>query len=651
MIHIGAEIFIEPGQTEKDIYSWFESMQKYGLGLTRIRMFENYMRKDEVWDFSLFDIAFKAAEKFDIKIYANLFPETEFSDVGGFKFPRTVEHLTSVANYIEHVVLHFNQFSSLYGWVPINEPGSGALLESDFTIQQLEIWKRNKPADSYNSNGFTLLDLSGKQFLVDYNTWFLRWLSEEIRKYDPFRPIHVNNHDIFHNVAEYDFPSWRAFLTSLGGSAHASWHFEYFSRNQFAFAMSANSEILRSGAGPIPWYMTELQGGNNTYSGRKPICPTKEEIAQWLWINIGSGSEGSMFWCLNPRKSGFEAGEWAMLDFNNEATDRLVMASDVSYAIKSHDDFFLDYEVYDSGVSVLYTRESLWIESALQISNEPLEGRQIGGVMKSAISYFEALSEMGIHASFNEIREYNFSKENYKGQAIILSHQISIPSKFWTLIEGFVAKGGKLIVDGLTAYYDENAYCILGADFPFSDCFGANVKEFKIVDNLFEMTLEESKQVLIAHLWRGNLKLTTAMAIATEDPLHGDGQIYACRNNFEDGSVVWIPSLLGLGSRISGSYAGLCKFLRQELFDIIPQLPISFQTHQPGMLLKILRNESSYVVILINKSGKDHDLLLNNKNLSYKKTVFSSDKSRTSISNQIYIKDEETLVVEWIRNA
>ena len=651
MIYIGAEIFIEPGQTEKEIYSWFESMQKYGLGLTRIRMFENYMRTGEIWDFSLFDLAFRAAERFEIKIYANLFPETDFSDVGGFKFPRTEEHLSSIANYIEHVVPHFNQFSSLYGWVPINEPGSGALPEDKFTIQQLEIWKRKKPAESYNSNDFNLLDLSKKQFLVDYNTWFIRWLSEEIRKYDSFRPIHVNNHDIFHNVAEYDFPSWREFLTSLGGSAHASWHFEYYNRNQFAFAMSANAEILRSGAGPIPWFMTELQGGNNTYSGRKPICPTKEEIAQWLWINIGSGSEGGMFWCLNPRKSGFEAGEWAMLDFNNEATDRLLMASDVSRAIKSNEDFFSNYEVYDSGISVLYTRESLWVESALQISNEPLEGRQIGGVMKSAISYFEALSEMGIHASFNEIREYDFNKENYKGQAIILSHQISIPSKFWTSLKEFVTKGGKLIVDGLTAYYDENAYCILGADFPFKNCFGADVKEFKMVDNLFEMSLKDPKQVLGAHLWRGNLKLTTAVAISAEHPLHSDGQIYGCRNNFEDGSVVWIPSLLGLGSRISGSYAGLCEFLRQELSDIIPQLPISFQKHQPGMLLKILRNDSSYLVVFINKSGKDQSLLLKTNDLSFKKTVFSSDKLGSSVSSQIYIKDEETLVVEWLGNA
>ncbi|RZL11928.1 MAG: hypothetical protein EOO89_20145, partial [Pedobacter sp.] len=519
MMFIGAEIFIEPGQQEAEIDSWFAAMQQNGLGLTRIRMFENYMRQGEGWDFSLFDIAFKAAEKYDIKIYANLFPETHFSDVGGFKFPNTNEHLDAIANYIKNVIEHFRQFSSLYGWVPINEPGSGSLPDSAFTLDRFQQWKQSRSVQEYDSNGFTTLELAEKRFLVEYNTWFLGWLSEEIRKYDQTSPIHVNNHDIFRNAAEYDFPSWRKFLTSLGGSAHASWHFDYFQRPQFAVGMSANAEMLRSGAGPLPWFMTELQGGNNTYSGRQPICPTKEEIAQWLWINIGSGSQGGMFWCLNPRRSGFEAGEWAMLDFHSAPTDRLLMASSVSKTVSKYEDFFKDFSVHDSGISVLYTKESLWIEEVLQIDGVELEGRKVGGVMKSALSYFEALAEMGIHASFNEIAEFDFDKDNFSGKAIILSHQISIPSKYWKLITKFVSLGGKLIVDGLTAYYDENAYCVLGADFPLGSCFGASVNEFKLVENLFDLSINERSLILKAHLWRGSLKLFNAIPIATDKDL------------------------------------------------------------------------------------------------------------------------------------
>lgn len=643
---IGAEIFIEPGQTEAEIDSWFAAMQQNGLGLTRIRMFESYMRKAEVWDFSLFDIAFKAAEKYEIKVYANLFPETHFSDVGGFKFPNTNEHLDAIANYIKHVVEHFGRFSSLYGWVPINEPGSGSLPDNAFTLERFQKWKQSRAMQEYDSNGFTVLELADKRFLVEYNTWFLGWLSEEIRKYDQNSPIHVNNHDIFRNAAEYDFPSWRRFLTSLGGSAHASWHFDYFHRSQFAVGMSANAEMLRSGAGPIPWFMTELQGGNNTYSGRQPMCSTKEEIAQWLWINIGSGSQGGMFWCLNPRRSGFEAGEWAMLDFHNAPTDRLIMASKVSKAVSKYKDFFKDFSVHDSGISVLYTKESLWIEDVLQIEGAKFEGRMVGGVMKSALSYFDALAEMGIHASFNEIGEFNFDKDDFSGQAIILSHQISIPSKYWKLIINFVSLGGKLIVDGLSAYYDENAYCLLGANFPFNACFGASVNEFKLVEDLFDLSINETNLNLKAHLWRGTLKLSTAIPIASSEGAMS-ANIYGSRNNYGAGQVVYIPSLVGLGSRITNDYSGLCAFLQDELKDIIFNLPVSFVSQQPGMLLKVIRNGDTYLTVIVNKSGTEQTLQLNIKNLVYEGLAFSSCESSTYLNNSIFISSESTMVAEW----
>jgi len=321
---IGAEVFIEPGQTPQEIDTWFKRMKQAGMTITRIRLFERYMRTpDGKWDFSLFDEAYKAGEKYGIKIYGNLFPATPFTDVGGFKFPRDEQHLKSIADYIKNLVTHFRQFKSSYGWVPINEPGSGGLPKNDFAKEKFEAWKKIQPVSQYNSKGYEHFDFAEERFLIDYNIWFLKWLTDEIHKYDPDSPVHVNNHAIFQNAAEYNFPEWRKFLTSLGGSAHASWHFGYFSRDQYAVAMSANSEILRSGAGNIPWLMTEMQGGNNTYSGYNALCPTKEEIGQWLWTTIGTGSKGAIFWCLNPRASGVEAGEWAMLDFQNNPSDRM----------------------------------------------------------------------------------------------------------------------------------------------------------------------------------------------------------------------------------------------------------------------------------------------------------------------------------------
>ena len=395
----GAEIFIEPGQSDENVESWFKILKDNNMSLTRIRMFENYMRDDRGnWDFSLFDKAFEYAEKNNIKIYANLFPETDFTDIGGFKFPYDRAHLQRIAEYTQAVVSHFKKFKSLYGWVPINEPGGGSIQDplAKEIFFEWEKTRKNTPINPLKDTPH--FSFKEAEFLRYYNTWYLNWLTHEIRKYDTVNPIHVNTHQIFDNIAQYDFPAWSRFLTSLGGSAHASWHFGYFPRDKYALAMSANSEIILSGARDIPWLMTELQGGNNIYSGYEPFCPTKEEIAQWLWITIATGGKGAIFWCLNPRMSGTEAGEWAMIDFRNKPTDRLTEAGRIAAIIKDNSKVFRLARPVNSKINILYNRESMWVEQRMtpDFDRNKLEVRNPGATIKSAISYFEAFSQLGL---------------------------------------------------------------------------------------------------------------------------------------------------------------------------------------------------------------------------------------------------------------
>lgn len=639
---IGAEIFIEPGQKPKEIDIWFKKLHECGMNVTRIRMFENYMHlSDGSWDFTLFDYAFNAAEKYGIKIYANLFPATSFTDVGGFKFPRDNEHLQAISEYIKQCVSHFKKFSSLIGWVPLNEPGSGTLPDEPFTQQKFAEWNKTQPKETFDFQKYEHLNFEEERFLLEYETWFLKWLTDQIKLFDPDREIHINNHQIFENVAEYNFPEWRKFLSSLGGSAHASWHFGYFNRNQYALAMSANSEILRSGAGDIPWMMTELQGGNNIYSGFEAMCPTPEEITQWLWITLATESKGSIFWCLNPRMSGFEAGEWALLDYQNEPSERMEAASEIAKLINENSKLFANSKIVESGISILYTRQSLWIEKKLQTGGRFYEGRNIGGVMKSAISWFEAISEMGIQANFNEISEFDFSASDYLNKTIILSHQISIPKIYNQNLADFVARGGKLIVDGLTAYYDENAVCML-KDFPFQELFGGSIREVKMTGNIFQIQLSKPEINIYAHLWKGTLVLSGATEVSKSNH-----EILASKNQFGKGNVFWAPSLLGLAARLNSDYKNLYKLITAEADYSIKSVPIRFKKAQPGMLMKIMHSGNSYLAVIINKSKSGSIELINKFNNKTPNVLFA-DKGGFASRNTVQISTEETMVIQWI---
>ncbi len=76
--------------------------------------------------------------------------------------------------------------------------------------------------------------------------------------------------------------------------------------------------------------------------------------------------------------------------------------------------------------------------------------------------------------------EFNFSKNDYSGETIILAHQISMPGNYADSLENFVLNGGKLIVDGLTAFFDENMHNTMKTGFDFEKLFGGNVSEFKL---------------------------------------------------------------------------------------------------------------------------------------------------------------------------
>ncbi|RZM28019.1 MAG: hypothetical protein EOO88_10590 [Pedobacter sp.] len=640
----GAEIFIEPGQTPEEIDTWFKRLQESGMQVTRVRMFEYYMHKpDGSWDYSLFDMAFKAADKYKIKVYANIFPNNVNGGIEKFHFPATTKHLNDIAVYIKNCVEHFKGYKSLYGWVPMNEPGATTLTADPFTVMKFAEWKKVQPKAEYNSSGYNSFKFEEERFLVDFDIWWLNWLTEQIKSSDPKHLIHVNNHDIFRNAAEYRFQDWRKFINSLGGSAHASWHFGYFDRQKYTFAMAANSEMLRSGAGELPWLMTEIQGGNNTYSGKYPMCPTADEVTQWLWTIQGCGSKGSIFWSLNPRGSNVEAGEWGMLNFLNQPSDRLIAASNVIKTITKDSTLFKSAKVLESGINILYTRESMWVEDKLLNKESKIfyEGRTVGGVMKSALSYFEALTEMGVQANLKEIEEFDFNKSTYSGVTIILSHQVSIPSKNWPDLERFVAKGGKLLVDGLTAYYDENAHCIMINKFPLKELFGGQVKEFKVTGNLFPVAFN-NQLLLTAHLWQGTIEPAKGQVIAS-----AGNEAVAIRNTFGLGSVTWIPSMVGLGSRISGSYTQLAKFLLKETEQSMRNVPLRFKTHEAGLSMKLMKSGSSYIAILCNTNATIRKFsLMSSPNIKSHKVLFTN-KNGSVTGDNITINGGETIVIQF----
>lgn len=554
---IGAQVFIEPGQSVEKTDGWFRTLEECGMTSCRIRLFEAY-------DPELFDRALDCAQKHNIGVWLTFFPETEKTDIGGWKFPYDDAQKASFADFIRRAVTRWKDHPALKGWVLINEPGIGEIPDTPFARAARQKWDQEHPVPEYSAKGNpVLMTPADSRFIMDFNTDFLRWIAGEVRALDPVHDLHVNPHAVYYNFTQYDFPAYREFLTSLGGSAHPSWHFGYFNRDEYTLAMLAQSEIIRSGAGPMPWFMTEIQGGNNTFSGAHAICPTPTEITKWLWTVIGCEGKGGIFWMLNPRSSGIEAGEWGMIDYNDKPTERLLAAGKVAAVLRDRRSVLQSLRECPSGIDIVYTRESVWAEKLLSMEGDRYEGRRPGAVAKSVAACFRALTERGLNVGIKALEEYDFSQPDFGGKTIVLTHQISISEAEREKLRGFVENGGTIIVEGLTGYYDDNLVCTL---------FGGDLSEYIIDDN---------------GIWRGRF---------------ADGSDFKTKA-VGRGKLVWYPTSIGIEAWSSRDFRKLSAFLwKHSTFD---RSSVRFRGYRRGMILRTLDSPEGKVIISI-KDGSRH---------------------------------------------
>lgn len=593
---IGAQVFVEPGQTPQQIDGWFRTLEDCGLRYARIRLFGSHIRKpDGGWDFSLYDAAFSSAQKHGIKLFVTLFPVTdELTDVGGFKFPDTEAKLSEVLEYTRMVVEHYKDSPALSAWVLQNEPGTGSskVKQTELSRRLRKIWDEENPVRP--RDGYLMADFREQEFQRWYLDWYLGKISETVAAVDPVHGRHINPHAIMNNLSEYDFRYLNSSLTSLGASMHLSWHFGYFDRCEYPLGISVMSDIIRSAAMDNPFWITELQGGNVTASGNVPLCPSREEIAQWLWTGIGAGARGIIFWTLNQRAAVNEAGEWGLLTYQGEASDRLEEASRVAKTLEDNHELFTSAIPAESGITILYNKESLWIQrlNSETYKDGDNDGRQAGAVMKSISAAYDAVSEWGVTPTISDMELFDWDASS--SPCVILADCVCIPSWAYDRITSYVAAGGHLVVTGLSGFYNEYMQNSFMNGFPLSDVFGSELSEFKVVDRYFRLPAGK----LESHLWKGLLVPESA------SPRIVDGEeVLAVSNDFGEGSVTWFPSMIDLGNWHRDESA-LAEFYGGECCDAICSMPFRFAHPYKDVLVRQMSAGDDYVTIMINKTGR-----------------------------------------------
>ncbi len=320
---------------------------------------------------------------------------------------------------------------------------------------------------------------------------------------------------------------------SLYPSTHLSWHFNE-TNNEIVrpfYMMASIMNDFNKGAWTGGW---ESTGGPQQLDGEKNASQLNSyyvnggTVLQLFMSQMAAGFKGFGIWCWNARSAGKEGGEYSLLDRNNKPTDRAVMLGNMAKAMQKYRD-----EIWEShkepivGVLLDWNNDAAWgamsVHGRVDFRMFPIESR---------IGAARALMNANIPFEFVTSDDLkNGLAQRYK--IIYLPAIISLDQKVFEILDGFVANGGRLVLDLPSGKYDENtALMPTGKDSRFNKLFGATLDNFQFSGSNVTVSLRDRE-------WTGFVADFTPSSGKVLDR-YSNGKPAIIENNYGKGSAVII---------------------------------------------------------------------------------------------------------------
>lgn len=670
-VELGAEIWIEPGQSAENIDLWFKLLAEAHMPVARLFLSWNVIETaPNVWDWRLYDEAFRAAEKYHVRIAATLTVQDRPAFRGrpmqsqGARIIGTEAEKREGETYIAQVVERYKSSPALDSWLLMNEPGQHEY-SSPLAMEHFRIWSRQKYGTIENLNaawkttyqsfediqsepkppedGFAwpVAQLDWATFTREYLAQYLGWIAGQVRAHDPDHGIHVNPHALVGNLAAVgdDLPTWRPFLSSMGASIHPAWHFGLLSRDDYALGVAYVTDLIHGAIEPKPYWVTELQGGNNIFSANRPMNPTSADIAQWVWTAVGGGVDRVIFWLLNARAQGGEAGEWSLLDFQNRPSERLQAASQIGHILESNRDFFDHAHALQANIAILLSPETMAFENLYQTGNDPARGD--AAHVLSALGIYREFTRLGIPVRIKHINDYEWGATDAEHRMVILPHVLVLTASEQDRMAQFVHDGGTVLATGLTGLYDEHARFWPFMPERWNEIFGARLKEVRLVAQQAQTSATDGAGhafTLPARNWIGEIDPMGAEVIGRQG-----SWVTATRFHYGKGTAIWLPSTIGMGAWF-GDGQPLSEFLSSLAAPFSAALPVRFPVRQQACVLRTLTDDKgAYVTVVTNGSEQEQSCPV----------VAPGGFEGTALWNKAgkTIGPRETLVTRWKKRA
>ena len=672
-IDVGAELWIEPSQSEAEIEGWVKRAAENKMLSARIFLMWNFVETaPKVYDFHLYDALFRAAERYGVEIEATLFcthapafycPNHGYSPQN-FELYYSEEIKALSAEFIRECVTRYRDSKALGSWWILNEARHFKATDP-YAVQFTRKWLQEKygTIESLNKawiTGFKSFDevkheknwtksgafiwhAANKDWIDisrDYLTHTFVEIKKEIRKYDSKTPITSNPADYFTALDRYDFTALRDVLDIFGASMHASWQLQVMARDKYAYTTAGICEILRAHAPNNHFWIGEMQGGNNIFTGKSPICPTRNDLAQWVWSGIGSGARKVIYWCTNYRRQGVEAGEWGLFGFKGEDTDRSLVTKEINEVLTQNGDFFAESKPVLSNITLLLSPETQRMVRHVKMNIVGVQEAGTGSQMYTTFHWFEALSERGYLPQMRNMADYDWEKRG-EGDVVILANSYVVPSNIVPRMVEFAKRGGKIIIEGLTGFYNEEEICTPITNFDLEPLVGGVFEDIRYRETPQYFNIEGIGKIL-GHAWHPIVRATspTAQVIGA-----GKEGAVALHHKLGKGEVYWITPSVSMSQLAKEQSSDLSRIADALLADHLKRQPFRFAGFSEGGLMRVLQSGNEYLTVLTNNTTEPCTLKVVAPKELRATPIFGSAKF--SPSGKVTLGSRETLVLLW----
>jgi beta-galactosidase len=273
-------------------------------------------------------------------------------------------------------------------------------------------------------------------------------------------------------------------------SIHLAWHFEE-TEYEVARCIYMQSSICTDwfkGGWAATW---ESTGGPQQFSGGKGWDRKGQEGTAGYTVNAGTmtqlllsylagGFKGVGLWSWNYRGAGWESGEYALLNRQNEPGERAIRAGQIAKAAdKYRDELWKAHKEPVVGVFVNWDNEAIWAAVAgpgrTHFKHYPVQARiGISRALINANVPWEHVTPADLKAGLGG---------RYK--VIYLPAQAAINQDLFPILEEYVKQGGRLVLDAPGGWWDERGKVLnTGKGSAFERIFGASIADFQYSNNV-----------------------------------------------------------------------------------------------------------------------------------------------------------------------